>query len=117
MTNEQEQLLIQLAEECGEAVQACTKLLRHGPESYHPDHPERGTNTEQLQKECGDIMALIDLLCAASITDGIQIHRERLNKLATIRNHNKHIASCTQSDAVWRVRRFIKTTAEAEKGM
>lgn len=57
---EQECLLICFIEECGEAIQAATKMLRFGTHEYYP-----GTtisNVDQLNKEVDDVFALVDML-------------------------------------------------------
>jgi NTP pyrophosphatase (non-canonical NTP hydrolase) len=53
-----------LMEECGEVIQACGKILRHGYESCNPtidvpedEYPE--TNRLMLQKELGDVLHAI----------------------------------------------------------
>lgn len=42
-----------LIEECGEVIQAATKVLRHGYESCHPDGGP--TNRDNLTKEIGQV--------------------------------------------------------------
>lgn len=56
------ELLTMLAEEAGEIVQAVTKILRHGPDSYNPDNLSAGDNTEQLRKEVVDMLGVIQLM-------------------------------------------------------
>ena len=49
-----------LLEECGEVVQVCGKILRHG---LHSTHPVSGiSNRELLHRELGDIVAAMQLL-------------------------------------------------------
>jgi len=50
-----------LLEECGEVVQICGKILRHGFDSCNPltDGPD---NRQLLQRELGDIEAAKDLM-------------------------------------------------------
>lgn len=47
------ELLVITAEECGELVQTCCKILRWGP--------EKG-NVEKLMEEAGDVQCMINLL-------------------------------------------------------
>ena len=61
LTPAQDERLACLAEECSEVIQAVTKIQRHGYESYHPDNPKID-NRELLEKEIGDVIAIIDLL-------------------------------------------------------
>ncbi|MEM9426637.1 MAG: hypothetical protein AAGA06_08030 [Pseudomonadota bacterium] len=60
--------LAMLAEECGEVIQAVTKILRHGYESFHPNdlfkgHPKPGakSNRERLEDELDDLRAVLAL--------------------------------------------------------
>lgn len=54
----QDERLAMLAEEAGEIVMAVGKIMRHGYDSYHPDHPN-STNVLELEKEIGDLMAVV----------------------------------------------------------
>lgn len=54
------ELIALLLEECGEVVQVCGKILRHGLNSYHPVSKE--SNRESLHKELGDVLAAMQLL-------------------------------------------------------
>lgn len=56
LTAAEVELLTMLAEEAAEVVQACTKALRHGLESTHPDGGP--TNHEALSKEMADLGAV-----------------------------------------------------------
>lgn len=51
-----------LMEECGEVVQVCGKILRHGYESRHPMNPHGPTNRRLLEQELGDVRAAVSLL-------------------------------------------------------
>lgn len=56
LTKAQEERLWLMAEEAGEVVQACMKILRHG---YKSTHPEGGrTNLEWLRAEILDFMSV-----------------------------------------------------------
>lgn len=60
LSRAEEERLHLLAEEAGEVVQACMKILRHGWESQWP--PVTGqTNRQKLTKELGDLCAAIDI--------------------------------------------------------
>ena len=58
--NEQEILNI-LSEECAEVIQAISKILRFGWGSCHPDTPEI-TNRIHLTEELGDLYCMMNLL-------------------------------------------------------
>ena len=62
--SEAERLAI-LLEELGEAQQAIGKILRHGYESFHPRVPDI-TNRETLEKELGDVLFAIEMLCGSN---------------------------------------------------
>lgn len=64
-----------LSEECGEVVQVCGKILRHGIDSTNPFTTQ--DNSELLHKEVGDILAAIELLIIKGDLD-----RECINDLA-----------------------------------
>lgn len=51
LTDAERERLTMLAEEAAEIVQAVTKILRHGYESFNPDRPQDGTNRDQLRRE------------------------------------------------------------------
>lgn len=56
LTPAETELLALLIEECGEVIQAASKVLRHGWDSYDPTRRgERPTNQETLAKEMGQL--------------------------------------------------------------
>jgi len=58
--NEAEYLLICLGEECAEVQQAISKVLRFGPENYHPNGGP--TNIDELTRELTDLVAVAGIL-------------------------------------------------------
>jgi len=58
LTPAQAERLEMLAEEAAEVVQMCTKILRHGYSSYHPDDPKRTRNGVLLEKELDELDAI-----------------------------------------------------------
>ena len=78
-----------LSEECAEVIQASSKLIRFGP--YDED------NVTELEKELGDIMAMILILdyygyvSTKNITDNVIPKLTKLKKYSKIRNLNKII--------------------------
>lgn len=50
-----------LTEECAEVIHMVSKIQRHGYESYHPED-DTYNNRELLQKEIGDLMAVLDMM-------------------------------------------------------
>ena len=80
-----------LSEECSEVVQANSKLIRFGP--YDED------NVAELEKELGDVMAIIIILdyygyvSTENITENIEPKLKKLKKYSKIKNLNKIIKS------------------------
>lgn len=60
---EHERLAI-LAEEAGEVVQIVMKIMRHGYDCHHPEHPDQ-TNRNELEKELGDLDRICDRMMDA----------------------------------------------------
>lgn len=58
MKSVERELYEMLAEEAAEVIQAVTKILRHGPQSYHPDDPET-SNAELLEDEVEEFFAVV----------------------------------------------------------
>jgi NTP pyrophosphatase (non-canonical NTP hydrolase) len=61
LTPAQAERLALLLEEMGEAQQIIGKILRHGYESYNPNHPD-GTNRMLLENELADVLAAIKMM-------------------------------------------------------
>lgn len=53
-------LLTVLMKECGEVVQAASKVIRFGAHAYGPETTE--TNAETLTKELGDLYAMMEMI-------------------------------------------------------
>ena len=70
-------------EECGEAIQAACKVLRHGYSSVNPDDEAAGDNQTQLAKEIGHLMHAADLLAGRDISPSA-IVRAQKQKAASI---------------------------------
>ena len=64
LTPAEAERLAMLAEEAGEIVQMVGKILRHGYESYHPDHPGE-TNRQLLYGEIADLRGVMLLMSMA----------------------------------------------------
>lgn len=56
LTPYEDELLVNLVEECSEVIQAATKLLRFGKESYKG----YGDNQERLGLEIGDVQTVLN---------------------------------------------------------
>lgn len=77
-----------LLEECGEAIQAIGKVLRHGYESHHPSGGP--TNRELLQAELGDITAAIRLMTRADDVASTEIEGWAEAKRERVREYLHH---------------------------
>jgi len=73
------ELLTMLAEEAAEVVQAVTKILRHGPDSWNPDVEHKILNRMALRKEITDMLAVIQIMRES--------HKELLNDIAGYPSH------------------------------
>lgn len=77
-----DEILLVLAEECGETVQVASKCMRFGLNGTLPGTDV--TNASRLEAELGDILAMVELLTAAGAvsTEGIAASKcNKLNKL------------------------------------
>jgi len=77
----QSERLALLIEECGEIIQAATKVLRHGYDSHHPFDPEETTNRRLLEGEIGDLSAIIELCIHNDDFWASRIHNAKLEKM------------------------------------
>ena len=84
---ETERLAI-LLEECGETIQICGKILRHGFDSCHPDGGKDNRNL--LQKELGDVVAAKNLMNIAGDIADCTVEGNAVVKLRTIKKYTHH---------------------------
>lgn len=84
---ETERLAI-LLEECGETIQICGKILRHGFDSCHPDGGE--DNRKLLQKELCDVVAAKNLMNIAGDIADCTVEGNAVVKLRTIKKYTHH---------------------------
>lgn len=87
---EAERLAI-LAEEAGEIVQAVGKILRHGYESYNPHGDRTVTNRMALERECGDIAAVLHDMCLHNDLSNYVIEGQREAKLQRLREGSLYL--------------------------
>lgn len=79
--NKQEELLVITMEECGELIQACSKILRSGK--------AQGKNLTNLQDEVGDVACMIDLLNKNELVSSKKIENRKLEKLQKLKRYSK----------------------------
>lgn len=75
LTKGEAERLALLAEEAGEVVVACMKILRHGYSSSHPDAGIMDHNRADLEKELGHVENAMSLM----------IHKGDINIAAVLR--------------------------------
>lgn len=75
LTDAQDERLSMLAEEAAEIIKCCTKIQRHGYESYNPDvsTDKRLSNRLHLQKELAELIGVMDQMCAEDDISGSSI--------------------------------------------
>ena len=62
MNEQTKEILIILQEECAEVIQDVAKCFRFGPDQVHLNSADGRTQIQNLEKELGDVMAMIELL-------------------------------------------------------
>jgi len=85
LTPSQAERLALLIEECGEVIQAASKVLRHGYESVNPALTNSPTNRQSLEKELGQLMFAADLivehdLSPAAVAKAAKAKRESIRQ-------------------------------------
>jgi NTP pyrophosphatase (non-canonical NTP hydrolase) len=76
VTDKEREMLVKLMEECAELSQATSKILRHGWDSWNPDRPEAGWNSEQILEEIADVQNMLKEI-APSIRSSLLRKQER----------------------------------------
>ncbi len=88
LTPKQAELLAVMTEECGEAIQAVGKILRHGLDGTDP---KTGVaNQAQLVLELGDIVAVIAFLAAHGMIDEQLVGAAAKAKVPILRKRLHH---------------------------
>jgi NTP pyrophosphatase (non-canonical NTP hydrolase) len=67
-----------LQEECAEVIQNVSKCRRFGLENEYLNGA--GTQRENLEKEVGDVLAMIDILIDQGVLDSVTLDVARANK-------------------------------------
>ena len=84
MDSKQETLIITM-EECGELIQACSKVQRH-----ENDPAKYAKWVQSLREEAGDVLAMIDILVEQGLLDRtellkrIDVKKSKLRKFSNI---------------------------------
>lgn len=64
-TDHEREILIILIEECGEVIQAATKLLRFGAQDGYPG--SMSTNSQSLGMEIGELLHMVEMAETAGL--------------------------------------------------
>lgn len=94
LTPAEDERLAMLLEELGESIQVIGKIQRHGYESFDPTKADPPTNRHMLEKELGDVFAIVELLVTAGDLDGGRIRGRvypKLRKLARYEHHQSEL--------------------------
>lgn len=78
MLTETEHLLTVLGEECAEVAQRCSKAIRFGLADIDPHRKE--TAKRVLERELGDLMAVVEILGLEIRAEDKAAKREKLKK-------------------------------------
>lgn len=87
LTNAEAERLACLIEECGEVIQAATKVLRHGYESNY-DNGE--INRYALEREIGDLQCVVRVMLDAHDIDEEAVAYAQLEKLPRLKKYTHH---------------------------
>lgn len=88
LTDSQSERLFIVNEECAEVQQAISKILRHGYQSSHPE--TKDINKSNLERELGDLLAVIHILEQSFDVDPYTIHARKMEKLSRINQYLHH---------------------------
>jgi NTP pyrophosphatase (non-canonical NTP hydrolase) len=92
MTPQIEEALGILQEECAEVIVEVSKIRRFGLDTMH--YKENIPHSEMLEREVGDVLALIDILTEQGVLDtqalakAVEAKKEKLKKWSTIYEQN-----------------------------
>lgn len=91
LTEAEAERLAILSEECGEVIQAVSKILRHGYSSKNPHLPAGGMDNEaMLEKEIGDVRWAVEMMTAAKDIDDDEIEGWKVSKAEKARPYLHH---------------------------
>ena len=84
-------LLVVLAEECAEVVQAICKIQAFGMDSRHPETGVR--NVASLQQEIADVLTVVDMLHDADFLSWSKIEERKELKLERMKRYRPELFS------------------------
>lgn len=74
LSEPQRERLEMLAEEAGEIVQSCMKILRHGYSSFNPHDPKKLSNQENLEGELKELWTIYERMAYHSDLQRLNFH-------------------------------------------
>lgn len=99
LTPSEVELLTMMAEEAAEVVQACTKALRHGLSSRHPDGGP--TNAQDLTRELHELFCLSAVAHFAAVLEPSRLEHAEETLARKLRySHNQQPISASWNRAV-----------------
>lgn len=92
LTKAETERLAMLSEELAESIQAVSKILRHGFQSFDPTVPkdQRMTNREALEKELGHVAHAVRRMYHKGDLNNAQIERAAIDKGLSINRWLHH---------------------------
>jgi len=98
LTPAEQERLVCVAEEMGEAIQAIGKILRHG---YGSKHPKGGpTNRETLAREMGDVYATMYELMNHRDVNAHLVQESCDNKPLNMKKYLHHYEQVAEDDDI-----------------
>ena len=79
--NKIDEILTITQEECAEVIQVISKIHRFGIGHEHVSSHRGITNTEKLEEEVGDLLAMIDLLVENNVLRIDQLNEAKQKKI------------------------------------
>ena len=80
LNNKDTEALVITMEECGELVQACSKVIRSaGKKKY----------LENLQDEAGDVFCLLQVLVNRGLISEAELHNRKMQKIGKLKKWSK----------------------------
>lgn len=90
LSDAQLEVIALLTEECGEVVQTTMKIVRHGLESWHPLRPTGPVNREALEREVGQVLAVVFMLIDLKVLDRGRVQYALRAKLHNVQQWLHH---------------------------
>lgn len=87
LTDAELERLACLMEECAEVQQIVGKIIRHGYESYNPFDPHRTSNRKLLERELGDLIAVVNIVINGGDINGLDLKKAAKDKKVRIRRY------------------------------